>query len=346
MRCPAEAEKDPRLPLSAELLYARWMPLFIDSGAPFDAASFGKRTYGDSTQTGGAWLDRKYILAQFRDDSDLQWVPQLREKLRTDELKHSKLRHEEESLQGSDPTFWRRVKRGVGQATIIVIDPEPVRERIEDLRLVDPANPEADRIVTTHAATAILEDTPIAYLPMNLVRLMPDDLRYAPLSSHDGGTEANTGSLAQFAPQELLARLGGGLRQTKIFAARAHALFDLASMDESAVRTTDAFRGALYRPLMLELLSTCRVFDTESDTATSLLNEAVDTIASNVLQSVQLLAAAARGDLVREEESRRRDALQAADVAAGWARDVIRRGEIANLGDQFERVWVNGVRIK
>ncbi len=36
--------------------------------------------------------------------------------------------------------------------------------------------------------------------------------------------------------------------------------------------------------------------------------------------------------------------IQAADIAAGWARDLLEVSDARALGDQFERVWVNGIR--
>ena len=40
------------------------------------------------------------------------------------------------------------------------------------------------------------------------------------------------------------------------------------------------------------------------------------------------------------------DELQAADIAAGWARELIDIGDTTHLGSIFERVWVKGKRTK
>ena len=36
----------------------------------------------------------------------------------------------------------------------------------------------------------------------------------------------------------------------------------------------------------------------------------------------------------------------AADIAAGWAREVLETNEPSTLGARFDRVWINGRRIK
>ncbi len=95
-----------------------------------------------------------------------------------------------------------------------------------------------------------------------------------------------------------------------------------------------------------ELLTTTRVFDIEDLPSVHFLNDATRDIA-------KVTNAAIRGDprlrsapLIREEVSHLRDEIQAADVAAGWARDLIVRAGIDRLGSTFERVWVNGMRRK
>jgi len=40
------------------------------------------------------------------------------------------------------------------------------------------------------------------------------------------------------------------------------------------------------------------------------------------------------------------DEIQAADIAVEWVRELLELSDIRSLGSQFERVWVNGKRIK
>jgi hypothetical protein len=50
--------------------------------------------------------------------------------------------------------------------------------------------------------------------------------------------------------------------------------------------------------------------------------------------------------LVIQTDSLGYDELQASDVAAGWAREMLELAEARVLGAQLEPVWVNGRRIK
>jgi hypothetical protein len=58
------------------------------------------------------------------------------------------------------------------------------------------------------------------------------------------------------------------------------------------------------------------------------------------------LGGIADAPLVIETESRGHDELQASDIAAGWAREMLELGEVSTLGTRFERVWLNGHRLK
>lgn len=69
----------------------------------------------------------------------------------------------------------------------------------------------------------------------------------------------------------------GGLRHAQIFAARAHALFDLVAADSLAA-TDDVFRSPLAPVMLAELLATSRSFDEENPATLDVLNEAANEI--------------------------------------------------------------------
>src|ERR1700688_4076326 len=77
-------------------------------------------TYGDATKTSDRF--QKYILAQFRSDADLEWVRRTRSKLVKAELKFGDIKDNRPSLR-KDQNLWAQIEKGVGQGTIIVIDP-------------------------------------------------------------------------------------------------------------------------------------------------------------------------------------------------------------------------------
>jgi hypothetical protein len=75
-------------------------------------------------------------------------------------------------------------------------------------------------------------------------------------------------------------------------------------------------------------------------------NDAVNVIASAVEEAYPDFDEMSDRPLVIETDSRGYDELQASDVAAGWAREMLDLTDARSLGAQFERVWVNGRRIK
>jgi hypothetical protein len=289
-------------------------------------------TYGDATRTSGKF--QKYILAQFRSDADLEWVRRVRSKLVKAELKYGDLKENRPSLK-KDGTLWTQIEKGVGQATIIVIDPgqyEPLAKDTLRKADIEKAGTEEKAIVDA-CASEVLAGTPIAYLPMGLFR-----------SVSWAGTEIM--SLEKFRPLDLTGMLGGNLKHAVVFAARAHALFDVRLLD-AAQRTTDAFKSPrLARIILPEVLSTVRYFDTEYPLSVTVLNNAVEVIATEFERAYPEFDAFSDEPLVIETDSRGYDELQASDVAAGWAREMLELAEPRTLGAQFERVWLNGDRLK
>ena len=293
----------------------------------------GTSSYADSTTTEGGRL-RKYVLAQFRSDSDLEWVRRLRAVLVKDEIKYRDVKGARPRLRG-DKALWAAVERGVGQASVVVVDPEPFDQEIRRFIEAEGSNirPVSESRITAASATAIIGSTPIAYLPMQLVYAIP-------LVNLDP-----VASLADFAPAAIQARIGPGLRQAMVFAARAHAAFDLREIQLTSSTTRDLFRSPLATVFLAELLATPRIFDVESPPTVQELNRAADLIALAVADHVPTLGAMSAEPLVREVDSRAIDELQAADIAAGWARDILEVGSATSLLGVFERIWLNGARL-
>lgn len=294
----------------------------------------GVSTYGDATTTEGGRL-RRYVLAQFRSDANFEWVKELRARLVKDELKYSDFKAVRYRIN-EDRAFLARIKHGVGQASIIVIDPEPVEKEIRDLISALPpiGNLENLKLLTDKCATAIVAMTPIAYLPQNLSRAVP------------WGTYELVTNLSSFTPEDIRAKIGGGLKQAQIFAARAHAAFDLRTSWSSISSTDEIFRSPLAPVMLAELVATVRSYDEESPATLPVLNDAANHIAFALEQAYPGWVEAAETPLIREVSSKAIDEIQAADIAAGWARDMLEVADSLSLGTQFERVWFNGKLIK
>lgn len=289
-------------------------------------------TYGDATKTEGP--NQKYVLAQFRSDANLEWLRMARSKLVKTELKYGDVKENRVSLR-KDKSLWSSIEKGVGQATIIVIDPGeyvPLAKETLGKDDIERAGTE-ERAIVEACALEVLSGTPFAYLPLDLHRTIP-------------WVAQEITSLEKFTPSDISESLGGSLRHAVIFAARAHAIFDVGALD-AAKRTTDALRSPrLARVILPEILATSRYFDTEFPLSVKVLNQAVDLIAEAVEEAFPEFGDVSDDPLVIETDSRGYDELHASDVAAGWAREMLELSEVRTLGARFERVWVNGARLK
>jgi hypothetical protein len=314
------------------------MALIIPSASSVYSVSQGVRTYADATRTEGGHL-AKYVLAQFRSDSKLEWVAELRRLLTTEELKWLRFKDGRPKLKES-AQLWSRIEAGVGQATVVIMDPDPVDRSVKELLRKQEAEPGYHEAVTRETAIAFVSGTPIAHLPYDLDRAIPWS-RYEPVTS-----------LERFTPERILLQLAGAsqksvVSKSMVFAARAHAIFDVAVKDASAASTRDLFRSPLSKVLLAELLATQRFFDSEQPATVELLNSAAEEIASNLRATMPLIGDISDEPLVQEVDSRAIDELQAADIAAGWARELLDLDpSVRRLAQVFERVLLNGAIIK
>jgi hypothetical protein len=270
-----------------------------------------------------------------RSDADLNWVQRLRALLVKQELKYNDVKENKPRLQ-KNATMWSQIEKGIGQATIIVIDPgayEPMVRNTLNSADIEKAGSER-RAVVDACVSEVLSGTPIAYLPNALFQQVP------------WADEKALTSLARFTPEAILEELGGKLQHALVFAARAHAVFDVSSAG-AMTRTTDALRSLRAARLILpEVLATARHFDVENKPTTDLLNSAVNAIAESFSEALEGAEEISDQPLVIECDSRGYDEIQAADIAAGWAREMLELGSANGLGAKFERVWLNGERIK
>lgn len=294
------------------------MPLFVPQHSS---------TYSDATSTRGGELST-YIHAQFRDDADLDWLERVKAKLgRLDEVKSKDIETDLHLIQG-DRDLWERFQKGIGQASIIIVEPQRVADEIKDVATRDAEDEKhARQLLLSSCATALIQQTPIAYLPIELTKLA-------------GVSAVTVAALYDFSPEELTKQFGQYLKHAKIFAARAHATFDVENRPKSISTTRDVFNSPLARVLLAELLATERVFDVEHPASVNVINKAAQRIAATLENApIETIV----GTLAREDDSRARAQTQAADLAAGWARTVVEHNrQPEKLAEQFQRVIVNG----
>ncbi len=252
--------------------------------------------------------------------------------LNRDELKYRDFHPEHRRIKSSDPDLYSAVENGISQATVIVIDPEPIAFHAADWYFQEHAEYGIDYTaadITNVCAISLLAGTPIAYLPERLDIFGPLSRTYP------------TARLSGFAPAELLQKVGG-LDGAKVLAARAHAMFDVKNRHPIESMTPDFFMSPLREVVFREILSTARVFDTENQTSVEVLNSAADVLASSMQQSKWFENIQCSEPLVKEFSSRDIDLIQAADMAAGWAGDMLEYQEVRSLAGTFRRVILNG----
>lgn len=290
-----------------------------------------KSTFGDATSTPEGPL-RRYILAQFPDDAPLDWVSEVRSLCVVDELKWKAFQLRRERLQAKKD-LWSRIYKSMRSATIVVINPQETERAVRTELESQGAEEGTDfnqKDLIGRCATALIGDTPVAYLPNQLSRILglyPENLYL---------------SFDKFTPEKIKDRIGGTLQDAKVFAARAHATFDLDSLRGFRRSTTDAFTNPGASVVLQELLSTQRGFDIEHPKSSEVLNEAADIIAGALADVLTLPGELTEQPLVTEYDSKNIDQLQAADIAAGWAHELIALGNERALGDTFGKVLING----
>lgn len=283
-----------------------------------------------------------YILAQFSGRTSFDWVQKLRAKTGKDEIKYADFVWAQKAWRG-EKELWRSVDRGVEAATIYVVDPATYVQCVMSELLESGAEFGYDfdeRTAIDMAAEQIIRDTPGYQLRNTRAALefasLTSPLRMMPSSLSPFLFQADLP-----VPREVLTKLGGGLRNAIRFAARAQSLFDDEMLDIPDPDVFPSFYAPGFRARLAELrmraaLSTPRVFDIEDSNSVEVLNETADWM-SNAVAGLATLR-----PLIRELDSASIDAIQAADVAAGIARNIIDGSGVRELAGKFRRVLVNG----
>jgi hypothetical protein len=281
------------------------------------------KTFGDSTKTPGQYIDdRCYILAQFAESSNLDWARDLRAALSGGELKYQTylgLRHKVQA----DKKLWKRVQDGTAEATVVVIENSFYINAIA-YRLKE-EGAELGRDITfdallREAALCMIEHAPIMRIP----DLIPDLLTDRSVKSSPYSSEIVYG------------RIGEKFSDATVFAARAHAAFDLDDLGKAA-STNELFLFPYKRRLLFEVGKIDRVFDEEHPKSAAMLNEifgSYDTRSNNTPKT-----------RVTESRSDSNDWLQAAGFCAGFASEIMMNAiedRERELRRHFRKVIFNG----
>jgi hypothetical protein len=285
-----------------------------------------------------------YVLAQFSERTSFDWLARLRAQLGKDELKHADYLHAG-LLYAAETDLWRVVDAGVQQASIFIVDPHTyVMQLIPEL-LNSGAEYGVDFTWTDIlqlAAEKMIAETPAYELTNSSVSM--ELVRLTSTRNPLGGLLApNCLPL----PADVLKRIGGRIRDALRFAARSYAVFEFAYRDEefdaedcSFVHPRRFDLGNRFDTVVRSTLSTRRIFDVEDSKSVQVIAETANTLAMySPRPSFQTL-------YIQEEDSRKADGLQAADIAAGIARIVIDTHGLRGLANRFPKVRVNGVDLQ
>jgi hypothetical protein len=296
--------------------------------------------YGDACQSG----DDKFVIAQFRADAQLGWVQDLRSHLQQKELKYKEFHRFRHRVQ-ANTELWAKVQQGVFQAEITITNPKPYRDAIILDWLDQQAEPGIDfdeQTVNEQTGQRLIELSPLGIAnisPMELVwQYDINPMRRFMLSSDTRGME--------FRPATLKQRAGGGLKDALILSARSHAMVSPSERRELTAMALRLSNAPIATRLAL-IAKMARIFDMDHPNSVEILNEFSDHMihAAGVEHFKQALSNA--GKMVSEQDSKNVDHIQAADMAAGWAVDILlyTGGEYRELAKRFASVSVNGVAI-
>jgi hypothetical protein len=281
-------------------------------------------TFSDSCKTG----DDKYILAKFRADQKFEWVRDLRAFLTVDELKWKHFEIQRHRVK-SKADLWKKVEGGVFAASLTIIDPGVIIVAIQADLNNDGAEYGTDfnqRDLNDCCAHTLVTCSPLIQLPQKMFQdgcVMPRDL----VSS-----------------DRLLARAGGKLSDAVVLTARAHSVFEAGDLP------ADSFDPGVSLNVARMALDTEAQFDSEHAKSIDVLNEALDDLEAAMPPFPQLRTfyfdpRSAAKRRVLEARSEDLDEIQAADMAAGWARDILLHDDYRGLARRFERVSVNGYAV-
>ena len=233
--------------------------------------------------------------------------------------------------------------REASAATIFLVDSEFYAQRIFREKLNDGAKFAIDfgfADVARETAQQMIKEIPFHRLQVPSMQIAADEFS---LSTYRFKSRSRFvfEPLSETEGPALLHRIGGKLRDAEVFTARAYSLLDVdaesdaygSTLSNPFFRSSRLGHGMFHRALLVP-----RIFDKDHEASVKVLNESVLAIRRTPagLDTKQ-------EQLVREEDSRSIDALQAADIAAGFARETLDRQGFRALAAQFRRVVLNGI---
>ena len=294
--------------------------------------------YGDACESG----DDKYVVAQFRSDASLAWVPDLRSFLNLPELKYRDFHLRRHQVM-SNAAVWAMFEKGVQQAEITIVDPLIYKQAVLDDWLDQNAELGVDfdlKMVNDSAGESMLQMSPLGIAEMTSI-----DFYYQHLAFDETtGRFSPDAKFQDFSAPTIKRRAGGRLKDATVLAARSHAMLS-PSERQGVMAICSQYSCADYGTRCALLAKMCRIFDSDHPGSVPILNEFSErlTLAAGVGNVASILRGSSK--MVAEEKSHSIDHIQAADMAAGWAVDLLifSHGDYIELAKRFAWVGVNGI---
>lgn len=296
--------------------------------------------YGDACESG----DDKYVVAQFRSDASLAWVSDLRSFLNLAELKYRDF-HPRRHQVMSNAEMWAKFEKGVQQAEITIVDAKIYKLAVLDDWLDQHAEPGIDfdlKMVNDVAGESMLRMSPLGIAEATSI-----DFYYQRMAFDETtGCFSPDAEFQDFSAPTIKRRAGGRLKDATVLAARSHAMLSPSERLE-VIAICNHSSTSDYGSRCALLAKMCRIFDVDHPGSVPILNEFSErlTYAAGVGNVASILRGSSK--MVSEEKSQSIDHIQAADMAAGWAVDLLifSHGDYVELAKRFAWVGVNGVVI-
>jgi len=287
--------------------------------------------YGDACVSG----DDKYVIAQFRADAPMEWVAELRAFLVKDELKYKDFFPERHRVQAKKD-LWKHLTAGIRSAEITIVDPALYETSVKaglEARGAEFGHDFDINVLRELTGDAILEDSPLNAATYSEFDWLSDNFSYF-------GPKPT-----RFSPAAIKSRVGGKLKHAVLTAARAHAMVSPSEHQELILMCSGVEMPSPMRQLEL-IKRMARVFDIENAKSVGVLNEFVTRMA-HASQFRHTLRLNGDAPMVTEANSQSIAHLQGADMAAGWAVDILalNNGDLRTLAKNFAWVSSNGVVI-
>jgi len=314
-----------------------------------------KRTFADESWGGNEWF-RPIVLAHMSSDTDLYWFFELykRRKNKNGEFKANEARMILDSL---DIRLKNKIWQSFQNVTIIIIDPKkylsnpPIKIinggiiQLGD-NIINRSHPNYNSLresLQDYLSKRILLDSPASDIDYSMRKISDYIDMYPLFDERDFYTDLILQKINKKDPKKRVIN-------TAKLSTRLHSAFfelkDPETKEETLIKVLSGRRyfnpAYYYRELLYQSISPARFFDEGDRLSIKIIKELHEKINQGLQQFNKYTLPSPK---IIELDSKKDIRIQAADVAAGIARDIYERHGIKGLRDKFNYVFVNERKI-